>query len=179
MTEEGATKASGEVQAKSEDLLSELTIKIYESPLSQLRESGAIADPLRPISIVMLVIDFETEVSMSGIADFIGNSTGRYANETVIALERIGCPNEAALLKKILAVAARVGMTHGEIQRERSGLAPFSVTSFKEVHGPKWDAALDEIRAMCGAIDFATVMRHAEQFVADHRVAILSELGRP
>jgi hypothetical protein len=57
------------------DLLSEFSIKIYEPPLSHVRSSGHIANVSDVVCTAMLVVDFETEVSMNGIANFIGNST--------------------------------------------------------------------------------------------------------
>ena len=39
------------------DLLSELSVKIYEPPLSEIRDSGAIRNPADPVCVLMLVID--------------------------------------------------------------------------------------------------------------------------
>ena len=68
------------------DILSDLSIKIYESPLSEVRSSGRIADVTDPVNVLMLLIDFQTEVEMNGILDFLGNSSGLYARETAEAL---------------------------------------------------------------------------------------------
>ena len=46
------------------DLLSEFAIKIYKPPFSEIRSSGRIANVSDVICIAMLVVDFETEVSM-------------------------------------------------------------------------------------------------------------------
>ena len=151
------------------DILSELSIRLYEPPLSALRDNGGIADLSNPLSVVMLLIDFETEVSMNGIADFIGNSTGLYANETVVALELIGCKTAAVTLKTILQVASAAGMTHEAIQADRAGLAPYTLTSFSELHGRKWDSALGKINQLCNTIDFEHILRAAEAFIANHR----------
>jgi hypothetical protein len=163
---------------KPEDLLTQLSIKVYEPPLSELRDSGAIADLSRPISVVMLIIDFETEVAMNGIADFIGNSTGRHAAETVLALERVGCADEAALLERILAVASRAGMTHESMQADRADLASSTVASFNRVHGSKWHAAHENIAELCDGIDFKKVRKHTKAFVTEHQDALSRELGR-
>ena len=52
------------------DIVSELSIKIYEEPLASWRESSKITDLSNPLSVLMLIIDFETEVSMNGILNF-------------------------------------------------------------------------------------------------------------
>lgn len=161
---------------KPEELLTELSIKIYAPPLSDIRTSGAIADLSKPISVVMLLIDFETEVMMNGIADYLGNSTGLYVSETVEALKRVGCSKEASLLDKINKAALRVGMTRKAVLEDMRGLAEYTVASFREIHGTKWDAALDEISELCDKIDFSNVMKHADAFAQEHEDELLKLL---
>jgi len=160
------------------DLLDEFAVKAYEPPLSDHRDSGRVADTSDPLSLIMLVVDLETEVSMNGIADFIGNRTGLYAAETVVALEGIGCHAEASLLAEILKIAREAGMTHEAIQAERAGLAPYTVTSFAALHGPKWDHALARIGGLFQQIDFERVLGKAEAFVAEHEQVFRKALGR-
>jgi hypothetical protein len=159
------------------DLVSELATRIYEPPLSHLRESGRIADVSNVVCAAMLVVDFETEVAMNGIVDFIGNSTGRYGGETALALEMIGCPNAAAALREILAVAAAAGMTHEAIQAERSALQPFAITSFSTLHGSKWDAATGEIDTVFATIDMTSILTALETFIDDHSAIFQEALG--
>ncbi len=120
------------------ELLDELSVKAYEEPLSALRESGQIADVSNPVCALMLVIDFETEFSMNGIADYLGNSAGAYADQTVEALVRMGCPDAAEKLRTILERSRAAGMTHEAVQAGRSGLPEYGVTSFAKTHGDKW-----------------------------------------
>ncbi len=49
-----------------DELLSQFSIKIYEPPLSELRDSGTIRNLSDPIAVMMLIVDFETEVTMNG-----------------------------------------------------------------------------------------------------------------
>jgi hypothetical protein len=126
----------------------------------------------------MLVVDLETEVMMNGITDFIGNNTGLYAVQTVHALEVIGCQDDASLLRQILASAGDAGMTHEAIQAERSGVAPFTVTSFSAVHGGKWDAVSEKIDRLCGQMDFERIQARAVEFVADHEGLFRATVGR-
>lgn len=159
------------------DLLSEFSIKIYEPPLSELRKNGAVRDLANPICVVMLIVDFETEVSMNGINNFIGNSTGLYAGETVAALRKIGCNVYAEQLRTILEIATAAGMTHDAIQQDLSGHEEYTITSFSEVHGEKWEAACDQIDNLGTEIDYADIMAHAEKFVARHLNAFRKALG--
>jgi hypothetical protein len=160
------------------DLLDEFSIKIYEPPLSEIRDSGLVRDLSNPIAVVMLVVDFDTEVEMNGINNWIGNSTGLYAEETVVALEMIGCVSQAMQLKHVLEIAAAAGMTHDAIREDRSGLAEFAVTSFSKIHGDKWDAASDEISNIHSLINYEEIRAHAERYVAIHADAFHVALGQ-
>lgn len=149
-------------------LLDQFAVKIYEPPLSALRDNGGVADLCNPLSVAMLLVDFETEVSMNGINNFIGNSTGRYINETIAALTTIGCHDDAALLSRILAVASAAGMTHQTIQAERSALEEFAITSFSQLHDSKWNAASAEIGQLASAIDFGRIIGNVDEFISKH-----------
>jgi hypothetical protein len=159
------------------DLLDELATKMYEPPLSEMRESGAIGDKDNPITTLMLVIDFETEVMMNGVDNFLGNSSGRFAMETVRALERIGCSGQAASLLRMIEIAAAAGMTHEAIQLDRAGMASPSVSNWSEVHGAKWDAAYEAICSIDDAIDYEEMMTKARAFAVRHDVALKRALG--
>jgi len=117
----------------------------------------------------MLVVDLRSEVEMGGVAQYIGNSSGKYARETVEALTLIGCPGEAAKLAAILDLADSIGMTHDAIQADRSGLAPYAVTTFRQVHGDKWEETLDTIDDMGGELDFGEMFTKLEELVGNHR----------
>lgn len=150
------------------DLLTEFSIKIYEPPLCKMRDDGRICEPSNPVAVLMLVVDFETEVSMNGINNFIGNSSGLFGNETVAALKTIGAQTQATLLERILRVAENAGMTHDAIQRERSGVGEYAITSFKELHGDKWDAASAKISDIESEIDYSDLMSCAQNYVQQH-----------
>jgi hypothetical protein len=165
------------VAMSGSDLLSELSIKIYEPPFSLLREDGRIANVADPVCALMLVLDFDTEVAMNGIADFIGNSTGRYGRETVLALRKIECPDQAEILAEILASASDAGMTHEAIQADRAALREFDVTSFNAVHGDKWATALATIERLSDALDFPKILERAETFTREHSSAVAAALG--
>lgn len=143
-------------------LFLDLSVKVFEPPLSDLRETGRLRDLWSPLSVLMLVVDFETEVEMNGVVDFLGNSTGRYAKETVAALECIGCPDDAAALRQIVSIATRARMTHATIQKDRERLGPFTVTTFAEVHGTKWQRALGRIEPLSDQLDFGRIRQRAE-----------------
>jgi hypothetical protein len=161
----------------ADQLLDEFAVKIYKPPLSDLRHTGEIGDLFNPICVAMLIIDFETEVSMNGINNFIGNTSGRFAHQTVDALNAIGCTTQAAQLKQILEIAAAVGMTHTAIQSDRSDLQPYAVTSFAQLHGDKWNVAIDQIRQIDSRIDYACIIDGTRTFIGRHLDCFRKALG--
>jgi hypothetical protein len=100
------------------EILQELGRRIYRPPLSPLRDR--LREMPAAFRVPMLVIDFDTEVHMQGIYGFLENSTGRYLDETIDALEAIGAQETPATMKRIRAILAphldpakrAVGNTH-------------------------------------------------------------------
>jgi hypothetical protein len=154
------------------ELLDELSVRIYEPPLSQLRDDGHISDVSQPIRVAMLLIDYDTECSMNGILNFLGNSTGAYSQQTVLALRRIGCGDHADTLHEICRIATDAGMTHSAIQEDRASLTEFSVTSFDDTHGSKWDDAIARIQALHDDLDFTDFYDRLTSFVGANRQSI-------
>jgi len=109
---------------------------------------------------------------MNGINNFLGNSTGDYARETVTALEIIGCADAARLLSEIIGIATAAGMTRDAIQSERANLAPYAVSSWQQTHGEKWDAASDKIWELHKQMPYAAVTEQLELFVGRHQDAL-------
>lgn len=69
------------------NLLSNLSVAIYREPLWSFRNTAAFLNPGNPLALAMLLIDYETECSMSGIVTLLGNSTGTRMPETITALK--------------------------------------------------------------------------------------------
>lgn len=155
------------------DVLSELSVKIYDEPLSSLRENGKITDISNPLSVVMLILDFEAEVSMNGILDFFGNSSGLYARETIEVLGSIGCSEDANALEKMCAISEKAGMTFYEIQKDRAQVSVDSISSFNKLHGDKWDSAADEILKLEDGINFERIYEVLEVYVNKHKEILL------
>lgn len=158
-------------------ILTELSVKIYSAPLSDLRTTGEIRNLSNPLCVIMLIIDLETEYSMNGIVNFLGNSTGVFAQETVQALRIIGCHDGADKLAAILEAAERAGMTHDAIQQDLATLEPYAVSSFSKVHGNKWDSATRKMHSLADTIDFRAAYELAEQYIDLHRDLFLAALN--
>lgn len=150
-------------------MFDDFSVRIYEPPLSEIRASGAIADATKPVHVLMLIMDFVTELEMNGIGNFIGNSTGRFANETVTALREAGVSDQAQLLEEIVGIANEAGMMHAAIQEDLSGLPEFSVASFSQLHGDKWEGASRKMEAVADQIDVGKIYSAMRAYCDKHQ----------
>ncbi|MDO3410929.1 DUF4375 domain-containing protein [Saccharibacillus sp. CPCC 101409] len=82
-------------------------VELAEHILSVIytEEARSIRDSVRelPESLrtIILIIDFDIELTMSGIVGFIGNSSGRYLNETIAALKLIKASEDLRIMEEI------------------------------------------------------------------------------
>ncbi len=158
------------------NLLDELSVRIYEPPLASFRDDGRITDASNPLSVVMLLLDYETECSMNGIIGYLDNSSGRYIAETVDAIHAIGCEEHAKVLGRIQRTAASGGMTSDEIHNNNVDLEPFTVTSFADLHGDQWDDICDRIEELHDAVDWNEFWKAMTAFVSEHKDVIQNQL---
>ena len=165
---------------KPADVLDQFSVQINELPLSEIRNDDRIRDSNNPIAIVMLVLDYLTEVEMNGILNFFGNSTGRYPDETVAALEAIGCNREAKILGEMTELARAAGLNYEHFQREAAGLQEFEITNRAELYGTKWtdtaSTAAKSLDEMAAQIDHQELAQKIEAFVERHLTHFMAAL---
>ena len=130
--------------SQASKILDHLFVAIYEEPLCLLRNNVEFTSVNSPLRNIMLIIDFETELSMNGILDFLGNSTGLFIPETIDSLKTVGLIHQADILSKIFDTANDAGMTYSRIQEDRRNVIG-SIASWRDAHGEKWKTAQDII----------------------------------
>lgn len=157
-----------------EELLEELTVKIYEEPLSRIREDGSIRNIDDPLSVFALIVDFETERSMNGVLNCFGNALGLNINETISALTIIGAHNCAACLSNMAMIASNAGLDNQSIQADRAGQEPHSITTWSETHGSKWEQAEKQIESLDDDLNSDELWSNLLLFVT-HNFELLSE----
>src|SRR5262245_26902696 len=117
----------------SSKLIEALSIRIYEPPLSIARDQlGEVAEALR---IPILVLDFDTEVTMNGILGFLENSTGLFLRETIDAFDKIGASGTASILRAIEKTLEKHGVTPAKLRADFDGTDQYQITTFRELHG--------------------------------------------
>ena len=158
------------------DLLDELSVRIYEPPLASFRDDGRITDASNPLAVVMLLLDYETECSMNGVIGYLENASGQHLSETINTVCGLGCTEHAKILEKIQTTAATGGMTYDELQKADAVLAPFTVTSFADLHGDRWDDVCDAIEALHDAVEWDAFWKAITAFVGKHKDSIQRQL---
>jgi len=128
------SKSPGDFRSMSADeIVDNLALQIYEPPFLALREDlRSVPEALR---IPILLIDFDTELSMNGILGFLENSTGRYLADTIAALEMIAAHDTAAVLLTIERIMADHGVTHERLRADNAHMQEWQITTFAESHG--------------------------------------------
>jgi hypothetical protein len=91
------------------DVLDVLSVRIYEPPLANIRDDDRLSDTSNPLSVIMLLIDYETECSMNGITGYLGNCSGQRLPEAVDVLRKICCSDQADDRHKIGIMSASGG----------------------------------------------------------------------
>lgn len=68
----------------------------------------------RPERAVFLAWQFVGEVNNGGFRQFLSNPSGAHASETPSALDEVGMPHAASLLRRALATGGPPGLSHSE-----------------------------------------------------------------
>lgn len=169
---------------KADELIQYLAIESYAGPLSSMRDEPAFPDPDQPLHTVILIIDAETEISMSGMPGLLGNCTGRQIEALAAVLDSLGASHHAQLFHNIIQIQRRHGGTWERLQADSAGLQEFQIISFRDLHGPGLEAMSEEIGAatpreyeMFNAPEpFEDLYALLEEHVANHLEEIIREI---
>jgi len=142
----------------AEDVIEGLAVKIYEQPLSQVRDEPEFPNLDNPLHVVVLLVDCDTEIAMNGMLGFLENLTGRHLGKTIEALERIDAPKTADLFRAVQSCMKAHGVTWAGLRGDFEGSAEFQITSFRKLHGKSLDAFTEEVSQITGR--FGLFNRH-------------------
>jgi hypothetical protein len=163
-------------------LVEALSIRIYEPPLCTARDRlSEVAEPLR---VPILVLDFDTEVSMNGMLGFLENSTGLFLPETIEAFGRIGASETVSILRAIEKTLEKHGVSPARLRADFAGTQEYQIATFRELHGDlgtmpnevEEDARRLYLYGKPGTGE--QVWPLLEAFVEKNRTACLAEIAR-
>jgi hypothetical protein len=159
----------------AQELLDQLAIEMWKSPLAERWHAGALAEPAQT---VLLVLAFDTEVQMNGLLGFLENRTGALLPEVTRAFETIGARDVAATLQAVAAVLAEHGVTHAQLRADLDALPLHAITSFDAAHDERARRAAGELEVLADALDLPAAMSLLETYVGAQRGALLAALAR-
>jgi hypothetical protein len=165
----------------AQELLDELSVKIYEPPLN------ALHDRLRTVpealQTIVLFLNFDTELAINGIMGFVENSSGAYLAETIVAFDRLGACQTAATLREIDRVLAEHGLNHERLREDLAGRVEYEVVTFRDVHGPDAMRAASHVQSVAQDLYINRVVgaedpyELAKSYVSAHRGEILAAIA--
>ncbi|WP_307500117.1 DMP19 family protein [Paenibacillus brasilensis] len=140
-------------------------------------EAGSIRDMIyevpESVRTIILLIDFDTELSMNGILGFLENSTGKYLNETISTLKLIKAEKDLSILEEIKKLIEDINF-NGEIKLE-----PYQVTTIEERHDIN-DRILERIKELADGLYIYSIDRDIFDYLIDYLsnnwIVLLKEL---
>ena len=147
-------------------ILQELSISIYEAPLSDVRKEADYPYLGNPLHIAVFLIDCDTEIDMNGMLRFIENSAGQHLDQTAEALKLIGAPKSASLLQSVRSCMERHGVTWQRLRSDFAGTAEYEISSFRELHGEDLDGFAREVDTLAGHFSLFNTLYSTEDSYA-------------
>ncbi|KZE67865.1 halocin-S8 Precursor [Paenibacillus jamilae] len=153
------------------DLVEHIGSVIYGEEASSIRDTiYKVPESLRTI---ILLIDFDTELSMNGILGFLENSTGKYLNETISALKLIKAEKDLSILEEIKELIEGINF-NGQIKLES-----YQVTTFEERHDIN-ERKLERIKDLADRLYVYSIDRdifdYLIGYLSDNWIVLLKEL---
>ncbi|MCP1307330.1 DMP19 family protein [Paenibacillus tyrfis] len=134
------------INASADEIMDHVGINRYSQENIQLKDEEVFFKLPALLQDIVLLIDFDTELIMNGILGFLENSTGKYLNETIEALERIGAVHDANALKDIKRILENYNLSTGQLHRDLQDLEPYEINYFRQVHAIADDEFFEEIQ---------------------------------
>ncbi|WP_010497468.1 DMP19 family protein [Paenibacillus elgii] len=134
------------INASADEIMDHVASNRYRQENIQLKDEEVFFKLPALLRDIVLLIDFDTELNMNGILGFLENSTGKYLNETIEALERIGAVRDADALKAIKRILENYNLSTAQLHRDLQDLEPYEINHFGQVHAIADDEFFEEIQ---------------------------------
>lgn len=165
------------------DILNDIGLKAYREPLSSLRSLPGWPSLSDPLHVAILLIDFDTEVSMNGLLGYLENSTGAYLDQTIEACRVLGARQTTDTLRRVRDVMASCEVSHQRLREPFRHTVEHQITSFSELHDGSLGDFADEVSRLEKLLYMhdraqASPFPLLEVFLEQHASTIRSELQR-
>ncbi|CAM2975083.1 MULTISPECIES: DMP19 family protein [Paenibacillus] len=161
-----------------EEVVGSVAMDLYRAEFATIRECGPeLPQVLRD---TILIIDLDTELSMSGITGFLENLSGRFLGETTEAMQRIGNDADAEILKNIQHMLSESGVTPEQLRENVNALSEQDVTTTLNTHGQQIHEVLQRVELEAGNLsmqsDNEEVFELLYQYVDTNKDRLKQEL---
>ncbi|WP_063564119.1 DUF4375 domain-containing protein [Paenibacillus sp. O199] len=161
-----------------EEVVGSVAMDLYRAEFATIRECGPeLPQVLRD---TILIIDLDTELSMSGITGFLENVSGRFLGETTEAMQRIGNDADAEILKNIQHMLSETGVTPEQLRENVNALSEQDVTTTLNTHGQQIHEVLQQVELEAGNLsmqsDNEEVFELLYQYVDTNKDRLKQEL---
>jgi len=124
-----------------EDIVERIASHMYEDEFLSLRENLELIPEV--LKDIILIIDFDTELTMNGIVGFLENSSGFYL--TLDAFKRIQLFQDLEVLNRIKSILLENGVMLETLREHVNNLTEYQVASFLEIHGKELSSVFQSI----------------------------------
>jgi hypothetical protein len=153
----------------------------YEEPILSVRRQPSWPNVSNPLHLALLLVDFDTELSMNGILGFLENSTGAFLDQTIDGFRLVGAGQTATTLSEIRDAMQRHSASHNQLRADFEGTSQYQITSFARLH-PDREAFADEVERIAKSLYLNGQSRESpflllEGYLEKHSEEFLSQLG--
>ncbi|WP_326400096.1 DMP19 family protein [Paenibacillus ottowii] len=141
------------------DLVEHIGSVIYGEEASSIRDM--IYEVPESLRTIILLIDFDTELSMNGVFGFLENSTRKYLNETISGLKLIRAEKDSSTMEEIKKLIEDINF-NGEIKLE-----PYQITIFEERHDIN-ERILERIKELADGLYVYSIERDIFDYLIDY-----------
>lgn len=116
----------------AEDIVNEVCRNLYEAQGQEAMEHLHELPEL--LQDIILLIELDTELSINGIIGFLENRTGRYLDETIDCLRRIGALEDYEALSAIKGQLQKIGIDTEGMRSSVNALQQNAITNAASLH---------------------------------------------
>ena len=163
-------------------IVGHIAIKIYQPDMTRLTEREVFRAFPEALRTIILIINFDTEVSMNSILGFLENSTGEYLPETAEAFRRIGAEQTSTSLHNVQKILERHQASTQQLRDDVSNLPLYSISSFADTHSQsevmaeEIDQAVSNLYIYQSSEDREPIWEMLYAYVGETRNSIVEEL---
>lgn len=138
-----------DIKTKSpEEIIEIIATNLYSTDNLNIRNPDTFNNLPDVIRDIILLIDFDTEVTMQGILGFLENSTGLYFKDTINTFEKIQAIEDHKILKKIESVLKKYYISTSVLRKNVNNQGLYNICDFLILHGPDYENMAEEISSL-------------------------------